>query len=98
MRKTLIILFAMCGSSTAMAEDSRLPEMLHLLATSVACKIDINPAATRFLDTLRGRLDDAAIKSAGKTAQAEVEAEIASKGPVTVCWTAWEKLRAAGFI
>ena len=98
MLKKLIIMTLSCVSTPAWAEDTRLPELLHLIAASEACRIEPSQAALGFIKGLQGRLDETEAKSALAQTRTKVEAEIASQGPVTVCLTAWEKMRAEGFM
>lgn len=98
MRKILLFMSFTCAASPVFADDARLPEFLHLVAASEACRIQPNQAAVGFLTGLQGRLDEKATKLALEGMKTKVETEIAAQGAVTVCWTTWEKMRAAGFI
>jgi hypothetical protein len=98
MQNVMLIISMAYLAFPAYAEDARLPELLHLIAASEACRIDPNPAGLRFMSSLRDRLDEVAAKVAYKQMQADVEEEIVAKGPVTVCLTAWEKMKAEGFL
>lgn len=98
MRKLLIFISIALVSSPAVAEDKRLPELLHLLAISRACNIEPSIQAMRFINEMATRSGKTAVDRATDGLEAEVKAELAEKGVTTVCWDAWERMRAEGFL
>lgn len=75
-----------------------MPELFHLLAAAQACKIEMNISALHFINGFSDKVDKKASDELGNKIKADVEAEIADKGAVTVCWNAWDKMRENGFL
>lgn len=97
MRKLLLIFVFTGFPIMATAEDARMPEFLHMVAAAKACGIAPNEVASHFMESLEHRMDADVAKDAFAKAEKDVRAEFIQQGPVTVCLTTWEKLRALGF-
>ena len=98
MRKYFSLLLALFSPAVALADDARMPELFHLLAAAQACKIDLNVQALHFINGFSEKVDKRASEALADTIKAKVDAEIASKGAVTVCWDTWDKMKENGFL
>lgn len=96
--KYLAILVAFAIPSVAVAEDIRMPELMRLMVTAQKCKIETNLPAEHFFSGLSDLVDKKSAEAASIEAKAAVDADFLSKGAITVCWNAWDKMRDNGFL